>query len=222
MEKEKRVKVRMKPLTKILICLLVVAILVGGFIVWDRFVKPRSNKNKVVDSIKNEDVDYVVSENDSKLFKETFNELKKVLNTKEVDNKKYAETITKLFVIDFFTLSNKTSKNDVGGVQFVFENYQTDFVEGARNSIYKQVHSTVTDDKSNSSLPTVTKVTIDDIDEISPASMFEGMGFTEDQVGYIINISWKYKNNDDFQSNATIIVVPDGKKLSVAKMQEAM
>ena len=222
MEKEKRVKVRMKPLTKILICLLVVAILVGGFIVWDRFVKPRSNKNKVVDSIKNEDVDYVVSENDSKLFKETFNELKKVLNTKEVDNKKYAETITKLFVIDFFTLSNKTSKNDVGGVQFVFENYQTDFVEGARNSIYKQVHSTVTDDKSNSSLPTVTKVTIDDIDEISPYSMFEGFGFAEDQVGYIINISWKYKNNDDFQSNATIIVVPDGKKLSVAKMQEAM
>ena len=222
MREEKRVKVRMKPLTKILICLLVVAILVGGFIVWDRFIKPRSNKNKVVDSIKNEDVDYVVSENDSKLFKETFNELKKVLNTKKVDNKKYAETITKLFVIDFFTLSNKTSKNDVGGVQFVFENYQTDFVEGARNSIYKQVHSTVTDDKSNSSLPTVTKVTIDDIDEISPASMFEGMGFTEDQVGYIINISWKYKNNDDFQSNATIIVVPDGKKLSVAKMQEAM
>jgi hypothetical protein len=222
MKKEKRVRAKIKPITKILLCLIVVALIVGGFLVWNNFIKPKNNKMKVVDSIKNKDVDYIVSENDTKIFKSTFNELKKVLNEKEVDNKKYAETITKLFVIDFFTLSNKTSKNDVGGVQFVYDNYKTDFVEGARNSIYKQVHSNVTDDKSNSSLPTVTKVTIDDIDEISPYSMFEGDLFTEDQVGYMVNISWEYKNKDDFQKNATIIVVPDGKKLSIGRMQEAM
>lgn len=222
MKKEKRVRTKIKPITKILLCLIVVALIVGGFLVWNNFIKPKNNKMKVVDSIKNKDVDYIVSENDTKIFKSTFNELKKVLNEKEVDNKKYAETITKLFVIDFFTLSNKTSKNDVGGVQFVYDNYKTDFVEGARNSIYKQVHSNVTDDKSNSSLPTVTKVTIDDIDEISPYSMFEGDLFTEDQVGYMVNISWEYKNKDDFQKNATIIIVPDGKKLSIGRMQEAM
>lgn len=222
MKKEKRVRAKIKPITKILLCLIVVALIVGGFLVWNNFIKPKNNKMKVVDSIKNKDVDYIVSENDTKIFKSTFNELKKVLNEKEVDNKKYAEIITKLFVIDFFTLSNKTSKNDVGGVQFVYDNYKTDFVEGARNSIYKQVHSNVTDDKSNSSLPTVTKVTIDDIDEISPYSMFEGDLFTEDQVGYMVNISWEYKNKDDFQKNATIIIVPDGKKLSIGRMQEAM
>lgn len=220
MRKEKRVRV--KPITKIILCLIAVAIIVGGFFVWNNFIRPRSNKPKVVDSIKNKDVDYVVSDSDTKLFKDTFNELKKVLNEKEVDNKKYAETITKLFVIDFFTLSNKTSKNDVGGVQFVYDNYKSDFVEGARNSIYKQVHSNVTDDRSNSSLPTVVKVKIDDIDEISPYSMFEGNLFTEDQVGYMVNISWEYKNDDDFQSNATIIIVPDGNKLSIGRMQEAM
>lgn len=218
----KEKKVRIKPITKILLCLILVAVIVGGFLVWDSFIKPRSGKSKVVDTIKNDDVDYVVSDTDTKLFKENFNELKKVLNAKEVDNKKYAETITKLFVIDFFTLSNKTSKNDVGGVQFVYDSYKKDFIDGARDTIYKQVHSLVTDDKSNSDLPTVTKVKIDDIDEISPASMFEGLGFTEDQVGYMINISWEYKNKDDFQTNATIIIVPDGNKLSVGRMQEAM
>ena len=220
MKKEKRAK--MKPITKILLLLIVIAILVGGFFVWKNFIKPMSNKSKVVDSIKNDDVDYVVSDSDTKLFKDNFNELKKVLNAKEVDNKKYAETITKLFVIDFFTLSNKTSKNDVGGVQFVYGGYKKDFIDGARDSIYKQVHSNITDDKSNVNLPTVTKVTIDDIDEISPYSMFEGDIFTEDQVGYMVNISWEYKNKDDFQKNATIIVVPDGNKLSIGRMQEAM
>lgn len=221
-DKKPRKVIKIKPITKLLLCLIVVAVIVGGFLVWNNFIKPKSNKPKVVDSIKNEDVDYVVSETDTKLFKDTFGELKKVLNAKEVDNKKYAEVITKLFVIDFFTLSNKTSKNDVGGVQFVYESYQTDFVEGARNSIYKQVQSDMSGSKLNGSLPTVTKVKVDSIDEISPYSMFGGNFFTEDQVGYMINISWEYKNDDDFQCNATIVVVPDGKKLSVARMQEAM
>ena len=221
-DKRPRKVIKIKPITKLLLCLIAVAVIVGGFLVWNNFIKPKSNKPKVVDSIKNEDVDYVVSETDTKLFKDTFGELKKVLNAKEVDNKKYAEVITKLFVIDFFTLSNKTSKNDVGGVQFVYESYQTDFVEGARNSIYKQVQSDMSGSKLNGSLPTVTKVKVDSIDEISPYSMFGGNFFTEDQVGYMINISWEYKNDDDFQSNATIVVVPDGKKLSVARMQEAM
>lgn len=220
MRKEKRV--RIKPTTKILLGLIIIAILIGGFFVWNNFIKPRSTKSKVVDSIKNEDVDYVVSDSDTKLFKDNFNELKKVLNAKEVDKKKYAETIAKLFVIDFFTLSNKTSKNDVGGVQFVYGGYQTDFVEGARNTLYKQVGSTASDEKINANLPTVTKVQIDDIDEISPYNMFEGNYFTEDQVGYMINISWEYKNKDDFQKNATIIVVPDANKLSIGRMQEAM
>ena len=97
-----------------------------------------------------------------------------------------------------------------------------DFIDSARDGLYRQVKSTVSDNKANTSLPTVSSIKIDNIDTISPASMFETGGFTEDQVGYIINISWNYKNDDDFQNNATIIVVPDGTKLSIAKMQEAM
>ena len=117
-EKEKRAKVRVKPITKILWCLIIVAILLGGYIVWNNFIKPKSNKAKVVDSIKNKDVDYVVNDSDTKIFKQNFNELKKVLNAKDVDNEKYAEVITKLFVIDFFTLSKhgQTIKsNEING-----------------------------------------------------------------------------------------------------------
>ena len=123
MRKEKKAKIKMKPITKLLLCLIIVLLIIGGYFVYDKFFKPKTNKEKVVDSIKNEDVDYIVSENDTKLFKSNFNDLKKVLNAKKVDNEKYAETIAKLFVIDFFTLSNKTSKNDVGGVQFIYDNY---------------------------------------------------------------------------------------------------
>ena len=217
MKKETKKKRKMKPIKKLLLLLIVVAIIIGGFIGYQKFFKKdNAKKVKIVDSIKNDNVDYVVNENDSKLFKKTFEELKKVLNAKEVDNKKYAETISKLFVIDFFTLSNKTSKNDVGGVQFVFDGYKTTFVEYARDGIYKQVLAN-DGGQINNSLPTVKSVTVNSVEEVSPAGMF-ATPFAEDAVGYEVRLSWTYENDDSFQSEAVIVVAPDGEKLSLVKM----
>lgn len=218
MKKEPKKKKKMAPIKKLLILLLIVALIIGGFIGYQQFFKKDTTKKvKVVDSIKNKNVDYVVNENDSKLFKKTFEELKEVLNAKDVDNKKYAEIISKLFVIDFFTLSNKTSKNDVGGVQFVFEGYKTTFVEYARDSIYKQVLADVDNEKANQNLPTVKSVKVSSVEEVSPAGMF-ATPFAEDAVGYEVHLNWTYENDDSFQSEATIIVAPDGEKLSLVKM----
>jgi hypothetical protein len=226
MKKDKKVvenkKKKMKPITKLLLCLIVVALIIGGYIGFNKFFKKNdAKKPKVVDKVEIDNVDYVVNEKDSKLFKDTFNELKKTLNVKEVDNKKYAEVITKLFVIDFFTLSNKTSKNDVGGVQFVFNSYKTSFVDYARDGIYKQVTANL-DGNTNDILPTVSSVTVNRVEEVSPKNIFSTGGFTDDMVGYEINISWKYKNSDNFMNNATITVVPDGKKMSLAKMDTGL
>lgn len=217
MKKEKTKKKKMAPIKKLLILLLIVALIIGGFIGYQKFFKKDTTKKvKVVDSIKNDNVDYVVNEHDSKLFKKTFEELKKVLNAKKVDNKKYAETISKLFVIDFFTLSNKTSKNDVGGVQFVFDGYKTTFVEYSRDGIYKQVLAN-DGGQINNSLPTVKSVTVNSVEEVSPAGMF-ATPFAEDAVGYEVRLSWTYENDDSFQSEAVIVVAPDGEKLSLVKM----
>lgn len=217
MKKEPKKKKKLTPIKKLLILLLIVALIIGGFIGYQKFFKKDTTKKvKVVDSIKNDNVDYVVNEHDSKLFKKTFEELKKVLNAKKVDNKKYAETISKLFVIDFFTLSNKTSKNDVGGVQFVFDGYRTTFVEYARDGIYKQVLAN-DGGQINNSLPTVKSVTVNSVEEVSPAGMF-ATPFAEDAVGYEVRLSWTYENDDSFQSEAVIVVAPDGEKLSLVKM----
>lgn len=218
MRKEPKKKKKMAPIKKLLILLLIVALIIGGFIGYQKFFKKDNTKKvKVVDSIKNAHVDYVVNENDSKLFKKTFEDLKKVLSSKEVDNKKYAEVISKLFVIDFFTLSNKTSKNDVGGVQFVFEGYKTTFVEFARDGIYKQVLADVDQENANKNLPTVKSVKVTSVEEVAPAGMF-ATPFAEDAVGYEVHLNWTYENDDSFQSEATIIVAPDGEKLSLVKM----
>lgn len=180
--------------------------------------KDNENKKKVVDEIKK--FSYTVSDTDTKLFKDKFKKLKNVLSEKEIDNKEYAKLISELFIIDFYTLDNKTSKNDVGGVQFIYESYKADFVDKARDSIYKQVKSNL-DSTRNQNLPEVQNIEVNSIEEVVPSEIFESEEFegVTDPEAYELNLSWTYKNNDDFQSEATIIVVKDKDKLSIGKLE---
>ena len=218
-EKEKKVKKKKNVLNRLLLCILIVGVVLLGYFVYTNFFKKNNvvSAPKVVDEIKN--FDYTVNENDTKLFKSTFNELKKVLSAKEVDKKAYAEYVSKLFVIDFFSLSNKTSKNDVGGVQFVFSSYKSDFIDYARDGIYKQVNNAI-DGNKNDSLPTVTKINISKTDEVSPNAVFPNIDFGEGAVGYEVTLDWEYENGSGFQHSSTLTIVTDKEKLSVAKMTE--
>lgn len=204
---------------KIVIIILValLAVLLVVFAINIRKENDDEKKVKVVDEIK--EFSYTVSETDTKLFKDTFKKLKEVLSKKEVDNKEYAKLISELFVIDFYTLDNKATKNDVGGVQFIYESHKSDFVDKARDGIYKQVKSNL-DDNRQQSLPEVETVDVISVEEVVPSAIFESEEFTNvtEAEAYEVKVSWTYKNNDDFQTEATIVVVKDGDKLSIGKL----
>ena len=186
-KKAKHSKIRI--FNSIITILLIAGIVFLVVIVLQNFVKKDNGKTeeKVVDEITT--FNYTVGENDTKLFKDTFNDLKKVLKEKEVDNEKYAEIMSKLFVIDFFSLNNKTSKNDIGGVQFVYSGYKTDFVEYARNGIYKQVSNNL-DRKKDQKLPLVDSVEVSSITKVSPSSIFkrEELASDTEEDAYEVNI----------------------------------
>ena len=218
MSKKKKKRINSKK--KLLLCFILVLLIVGGYFGYNKiFKKSEPTAPKVVDEIK--DFNYVVNEHDSKLFKSTFKELKEVLSKKEVDNKKYAETISKLFIIDFFNLENKSSKNDIGGVQFVYTSYKSDFIDYARDGIYKQVKNSI-DSKNNTDLPKVTSVKITSTDTVVPSSIFEHPDFANETeaTAYEIKLEWTYNNGNGFQDSAVVTVVKDGDKLSIAKMSE--
>ena len=213
-KKEKKVNKKKRRLLALIFVIMVAAVLVAFALNIGKKDSGSVKNKKVVDEIKK--FSYTVSETDTKLFKEKFKELKEELSKKEIDNKKYAELISELFVIDFYTLDNKVTKNDVGGVQFVFDSYKADFVDYARDGIYKQVISNIDNDRSVK-LPEVSKVTVDSIEEIDASTVFDNVKLDSNDA-YEIKINWEYKNNDDFQTEATVVVVNDGKKLSVAKL----
>ncbi len=214
-------KRRALSIRKFILCLFLLGIIFLAYHVYNSFFNKATEvtKPKVVDEIKT--FNYALNENDTKLFKDTFKELKKVLSEKEVDNKKYAETVAKLFIIDFFSLDNKSSKNDIGGVQFVYSKFKTDFVDYARNSIYKQVNNNI-DSKEKQNLPLVDSIKINSVEEVVPSQIFEHPDFSESNEpdAYEVSLDWSYKNNDNFQTSTVLTIVKDGSKLSVAKMTE--
>ena len=99
----------------IMFSLIFIVILIMGIVFTKEFIL---GKNKSVVSKKNLDslemYGYTLDENETALYKEEFEKLDKVLSAKDVNYEDYAKEISKLFIIDFYTLSNKLSKNDIG------------------------------------------------------------------------------------------------------------
>ena len=96
MSKIKKEKRKMSNKRKLILCFVSVLAILILFFGYNKFIKKddSASKPKVVDEIKS--FNYVVNENDTKLFKKNFAELKEILSQKEVDNKKYAEAVAKL------------------------------------------------------------------------------------------------------------------------------
>jgi hypothetical protein len=206
-----------------IVILILIIVLIVGICIYLYLDKKSDNNNiksklKVVDSIKK--YDYSISNKDTKLFKTKFNELKKVLNKKTVDNKKYSELISELFIIDFFTLDNKLTKNDVGGVQFIFSNYKTSFIDKARDEFYKYVKNNLNDDRSQE-LPIVSTIKVESSDSINPSDVFSKDELKSISEAYKISLSWTYEKDLGYQTNATLVVVKDGDfKFSIAKLMD--
>ena len=196
----------------ILILLVIVLIFSLYFVFTTKKESSKSKEVKEVDNIS--DFGYSLSENSTKYYKSLFNELKKVLSADSVDNDKYAEIVGKMFVFDFFNLDNKSSKNDVGGTQFVYSDYVLDFSKYAMDSIYKSVLSNVYGDRKQE-LPIVTDVTISDL---------KNEGFTygdkKDDNAYVMNFEITYKEDMGYQTSGSLVLIHSGDKLEVAQMSE--
>lgn len=184
----------------ILVCIIVIY---GVFI----FLPNKNNKQEleVEEEIK---YGYITYKRDSKEYKEIFNKLKSVLEQDTIDYSKYAEYIGELFVMDFYTLDNKTNKNDVGGIQYLKEELKENFILNATNTMYKYIENS---DDRNTKLPIVkgissvivTKGTYE-IDKIS-------------YEAYIIDLTFDYEKDLGYDSTASITAIKDDEKLYIVE-----
>lgn len=201
----------MKKNKKILITLVILIIIaIIGFLIYYFFPKSEENEIKVIKKIS--EYDYELKENQTEVYKNTFEELDKVLSTKDVNEEEYAKIVAKLFIIDFYTLDNKSSKNDVGGTDFIKESMRDNFIEEARSTFYKYLKSK-TDDRDQK-LPEVSEIKSVDVEKTS----FKYTDKTVDDNAYKVTISWDYKEDLGYEKDAKLIIVKEDKKLYIVEM----
>lgn len=164
---------------------------------------------KIVDDIKH----YQLKETATSYYKNLFNKLKMILSKDEIDKREYADIVAKLFVSDLFTLNNKTSKNDVGGVQFVFEAYRMEFTEMVKATLYNHVENNVYGDRKQE-LPIVKNVIINSIDSVE-------FKYNEkiDPGAFEVNLVVEYEKDLQYQQQVILTLIHNNELLEVAEMK---
>lgn len=173
--------------------------------------KPTIKKATVLTEIKK--YGYTLKSNKNKAYKKEFTNLSELLKKDNVDDEEYAKELTKLFILDFYTLSDKVANTDVGGTDFVHTDARNNFLEKAEDTIYKYVENNMYGGRKQD-LPTVKEVTIDKVEQTS----FTYNNVTDDKA-YEVTASWTYENGDDYQNKAVLTFIHEDKKLSLVEMK---
>lgn len=195
---------------KLLIVVILIILILGGLYLLNFGKKPEKIKSKITKTIEN--YNYNLYDNSTKNYKDLFDELSKVLSSDTVDEKKYVELISKMFIIDFYTLSNKTTNMDIGGLQFVHKDVVDNFKEKATATIYKFVETNIYGDRKQE-LPKVKEVTIERIEQKN----FK-YNKTSDSNAYFVKVNWAYEKDLGYETSKNLIFVHDDKALSLVEM----
>ncbi|MDF9825650.1 hypothetical protein M2475_002069 [Breznakia sp. PF5-3] len=171
---------------------------------------------------------YTPPKNPTDYQAETYNALTKAL--KKNNEEAVAKLVAENFTADFFTLKNKESAEDVGGLTYFPATRQEEFKTFAMNYVYSN-YQLIKDDYGKSSLPVVEEVKVGNVSKetITYKNIIPSEDENvEDQVeeneyeGYVINITISYESTDvpdkDLKKEAVIYVIKLDERLVIIKL----
>ena len=193
-----------------LIAILIILVSMIGiskiFLKKDTESKPKV-ETKIISNI--EKYGYTLDDRDTKYMKETFKELESILNIDEINKEEYAKVLSKLFIIDFYTLSNKINKYDVGSLEYILN----DKVEMIKNKAMDTIYSDIIDNTYKDRVQELPEITNVEILEIKK-SKFELN--KEEKESYKITLKFSYKKDLGYDKEGTLHIIENNNKLEVA------
>ncbi len=157
---------------------------------------------------------YILEEGKTPLFNNIFEELVNVLTKEDVNKEQYAILISKLFIVDFYDLNSKRSKNDIGGIQFIYDDIRDNFVLKARDTLYKYVEDNIYGDRKQL-LPSIVEVNLSSIEQVS----YTYNDKVTDEA-FQLELTWEYEKDLGYQDTAIIFLVNEQSKLSIVELKE--
>lgn len=168
---------------------------------------------KVEDKVETKEFNYTLYDNKSDLYKEYFQELKEELTKDTVNEDEYAKILAKLFITDFYSLEDKRTSTDIGGLDFIYEEMKENFILKAQDTIYKNVKSNVYGDRKQS-LPKVKSVEI-----TSATKKNVSIGTAQDPLGYNVVAKVTYEKDLSYPKEITLTLVHKDKKLYIVEVK---
>ena len=197
---------------RILPILLVVLFILLFFCLKDIYQSLKKDTTvKTLDSIEN--YNYTLNENDSEYFKKEFKNLKKILESDSIVEEEYDSALSKLFTIDFYSLNDAISKSDVGGIQFVYDEYRDSFLTKAKDTIYNYVESNLYG-KRTQELPEVKEVEVTNIEK----KEYDGEKEQDDEA-YYVDVTITYEKDLDYPTECAFIWIHHNNKLELVEME---
>jgi hypothetical protein len=212
-------KRRLTKLGKILI-VIILSILFAVVIMFvcNNFLKSKRGEN--IETVKNEVIEldnynYFIHGNATKYEKKLSEELKKILSVDEVVYEDYASVITKLFLSDLFTLSNKNSSSDITSSQYVYTDYQDMYKLIVKDSIYSNIEINLGEERDQS-LPTVTNVDISSVNR----NVFSLNKVKIDEQAFYIRANISYEKDLGYPNVYEVVIVKNDNLLQIVKANE--
>lgn len=205
MKKKKKLKIKTK---RVLAVILLIGVLLGLF-----YFKTRPKLQVITVSSEINGYNYILESNTTRIFKKYYKELEEELKDNKIDEKNYASLIAKLFIIDYYTLNNKITNKNIGGVQFIHSNLKDSFITNASNTIYKYVESNLYGNRKQK-LPEVNDVEIKKITEIK----YENNNYKDDG-GYEIVVKVGYVKDFDYPKEVTLTIIHEQNKLVIVEIE---
>lgn len=172
--------------------------------------KPEEAKVVVTELDNIEEYGYKLEDRDTILYKENFKSLRELLKSDEVSFEEYAKLISKLYIIDLYTIDNKVNQYDVGGMEFVDPGAKDNFDLKVKDTIYKYVEDN-TYGKRNQDLPIVKSVNVDGI-EAEKQKVGE-----QEFEGFSVKISWDYEKDLGYDKKAALKLIKKDKLLYIIR-----
>ena len=210
MKKKRKLK---KKVVVMLILLVILIIGTVGFLVYKNWPKSENSpvEVKVVDKIP--EYGYVLSDNAPQVYKDLFKKLVDVLKEQEVDYDEYARIISQMAVIDFYNLDNKSSKNDIGGTQFIKSDNVDNFILEASETVYKYIEQNL-DGKRKQKLPVVISSEVKELK--NEKYKYKKI---EDDKAYKVKVAIDYKEDLGYPKEVTVKLLHTDKKLEIYYMK---
>lgn len=186
----------------ILIILFMILIYSVGGIYYIEYVYKDNNEPVVKNLSEIEGYPYSLKSNASKLYKDEFNILKDNLEN-NYNEEEYIKSISKLYIIDLYSLKNKLNKYDIN-VDFIFPDIVSNYRLNIENTLYKYLENN-SDGNRNQELPVVSNVIIDEI-------LDEKYSLNKENVPCKkVKVTIEYENDLGYDKSGTITLVKQDK-----------